>query len=155
MDEQFDRIDASIKEQGRLFAASLEEQGRVFAGAIKEHDERFDRVDASIERLSHYVLDFRQETSTRFQTIENRLDMMSLTLAGIPALEAKFAPMSKAILDFGSLSSKITRDQWIQKDATTDILARVEKLEDADYTRVLAEVSELKRRIEKLEKPAA
>jgi len=71
------------------------------------HDERLDRIDTSIEKLSQYILDFRQETALRFLTIENRLDMMSLTLTGIPTLEAKFAPMSKAILDFGSLSSHI------------------------------------------------
>jgi len=100
IDEQLDRIDASIKAQG----------------------ERFDRID-------DYLLRFRGEMLQRLEIIDQRLDVMSHTVAGIPALEAKFAPLSQAILDFGSLSSRITRDQWVQKDAAADMVARIEKLE--------------------------
>jgi hypothetical protein len=60
-------------------------------------DERFDRIDRSIadltgsvgtlardvETLTRYVLDFRQEAAGRFQTIENRLDVVAATMASL------------------------------------------------------------------------
>jgi hypothetical protein len=53
-------------------------------------NERFDRVDASIERLAQsldhltrYVIDLREEATSRLQVIENRLDFLSLTVASI------------------------------------------------------------------------
>jgi vacuolar-type H+-ATPase subunit I/STV1 len=84
-------------------------------------DERFDRIERSIETLTQYVLDFRQETASRFQTIETRLDVLSATVASI---DSRFPSLTKAIFDFGALSSQLVREQSRQKE-------RVEKLEAA------------------------
>jgi SMC interacting uncharacterized protein involved in chromosome segregation len=65
-------------------------------------DERFDRIDRSIEALTNYVLDLRQEAASRFQTIENRLDILSSTVANI---DSRLPALTKAILDFGSLAT--------------------------------------------------
>jgi ABC-type transporter Mla subunit MlaD len=97
-------------------------------------EERFDRVDSAIERLcglhgtlTGYVLDFRQETATRLQTIDNRLDILSSTLA---SLDSRHPALTKAILDFGSLATQLQREQSRQKDTVTDLSTRVAKLED-------------------------
>ena len=70
-------------------------------------DERFDRVDSAIERLTQYILDFRQETATRLQAIDNRLDVLASTLA---SLDARQPALTKAILDFGSLAAQLLRE---------------------------------------------
>jgi prefoldin subunit 5 len=105
-------------------------------------DERFDRIDRSIEELTrsvgaltksgetltNYVLDLRQETAARLPTIENRLDMLASTVANI---DSRLPALTKAILDFGSLSTQLVREQSGQKNSTSELLARVVKLEEA------------------------
>jgi len=71
-------------------------------------DERFDRIDGSIENLVKDILDVRLEVATRFQTIENRLDILSSTVANI---DSRLPPLTKAILYFGSLSTPHTGHQ--------------------------------------------
>ena len=61
VNERFDRVDKSIE---RL-------------------TQSLDRVTQSIERLTQYVIDLRDETTSRLQVIENRLDFLSLTVASI------------------------------------------------------------------------
>ena len=97
-------------------------------------EERFDRLDGAIERLSdlhrtltEYVLDFRQETATRLQAIDNRLDVLASTLA---SLDARQPALTKAILDFGSLATQLQREQSRLKDTVTDVSTRVAKLEE-------------------------
>ena len=90
-------------------------------------DERFDRVDSAIERLTQYILDFRQETATRLQAIDNRLDVLASTLA---SRDARQPALTKAILDFGSLAAQLLREQAGLKDAVTDVSTRVAKLEE-------------------------
>jgi ABC-type transporter Mla subunit MlaD len=90
-------------------------------------DERFDRVDGAIERLTQHILNFRQETAPRLQTIDNRLDMLSSTLA---SLDARQPALTKAILDFGSLATQLQREQSKLKDTVTDVSTRVAKLEE-------------------------
>jgi hypothetical protein len=72
-------------------------------------NERFDRVDASIERLAHsldhltrYVIDLREETISRLQVIENRLDFFSLTITSI---DSRLPALTKAMLETGSLAT--------------------------------------------------
>jgi hypothetical protein len=57
-------------------------------------DERFDRLDRSVETLTRYVLDLRQETAARLQTIENRLDMLASTVANI---DSRLPALTKAL----------------------------------------------------------
>jgi hypothetical protein len=90
-------------------------------------EERFDRVDSAIERLTQYVLDLRQETATRLQTIDDRLDILSSTVA---SLDSRHPALTKAILDFGSLATQLQREQWKLKDTVTDVSTRVAKLEE-------------------------
>ena len=105
------------------------------AAAVAKYEERFDRIDKSIERLfqadersSGYLLDFRREVAERFQVIENRLEITSLTLSSI---ETRFAPLTKAILDFGATASYLIREQSQQKDSLNQLGARVTRLEES------------------------
>ena len=88
-------------------------------------DERFDRIDRpiqaltqTVDALTQYVLDFRQETASRFQTVETRLDVLSATVASI---DSRFPALTKAILYFGTLSSQLVREQTRQKDTATSL----------------------------------
>lgn len=78
------------------------------AAAVAKHEERFDRIDKSIERFSNLFLDFRRAVAERFQVLENRLEITSLTLSSI---ETRFASLTKAILDFGGTASHLIREQ--------------------------------------------
>ena len=90
-------------------------------------DERFDRIDHSVETVTQYVLDLRQEAASRLQNIDNRLDILSSTVAN---LDSRLPALTKAILDFGSLSSQLVRQQSGQRDTVTALVSRVEKLEE-------------------------
>jgi uncharacterized protein YlxW (UPF0749 family) len=97
-------------------------------------NERFDRVDASIERLAQsldhltrYVIDLREEATSRLQVIENRLDFFSLTIASI---DSRMPALTKATLDTGSLTTQLVREQARHRDSATDLASRVAKLEE-------------------------
>ena len=90
-------------------------------------DERLDRIDRSIETLAQYVLDLRQEAASRFQNIDNRLDILSSTVA---SLDSRLPALTKAILDFGSLSAQLVREQSGQRETATTLLTRVATLEE-------------------------
>ena len=90
-------------------------------------DERFDRIDHSIETPTKYVLDLRQEAAGRLQNVDNRLDILSSTVAN---LDSRLPALTKAILDFGSLSSQLAPQQSGQRDSVTALASRVEKLEE-------------------------
>jgi hypothetical protein len=51
-------------------------------------------------------------------------------VSSVANIESRFPPLTKAILDFGSLSTQLVREQSRQKDSTTSLAARVEKLEE-------------------------
>jgi hypothetical protein len=97
-------------------------------------DERFDRLDdaigdlkRSISDLTGYVLDFRQETATRFQGVENRLEVFATTFA---SHGSRFPAMTKSPMDFGADHSALMCEQWKLKDTNTGLVARVERLEE-------------------------
>ena len=96
-------------------------------------DERFDRMDERLDRmersigeltqnlktlseltqqnfksLTQYVLDFRTETANRFQNIEIRLDVLG---ASVSSLDVRMVPLTKAIIDFGAVTSQLQREQ--------------------------------------------
>jgi methyl-accepting chemotaxis protein len=116
------------------------------------HEERFDRIDANMERLNdsvaevrdslrqsvaevrdsirkltEYVLDFRQETAQHFEVVDNRLEMLIATVASV---ELRIQPVTKAILDFGKVSTQVTNDQFRNKHATTELAGRMDRLEE-------------------------
>jgi hypothetical protein len=83
------------------------------------HEERFDRIDAnigrlndtfreSIRQLTQFVLDFRQETIQHLEVIDGRLDVLTATITSI---DSRFPPLTKALLDFGKISTHLTNDQ--------------------------------------------
>jgi hypothetical protein len=82
-DERFDRIDANIERLSERIEASVVRLGR---------------LEDNLARLTQYVLDFRGETASRLEIIENRLDVVA---ANINNIEARFPTITKAILDFG------------------------------------------------------
>ena len=134
VDERFDRIERSIEALTQHFDRVDQRFDRVdqrfdrIDRSIETLTQRGDRIERSIETLTQYVLDFRQETAIRFQTIETRLDVPSATVASI---DSRLPALTKAILDFGTISSQLEREHWRQKDAATSLVARVEKLEEA------------------------
>jgi hypothetical protein len=82
-------------------------------------DERLDRIEKSIENLARsmdsnqqhvmrYLLDFRSETINRLEIMDSRLT----TLTGLyQSVEARMAPLSKAILDFGGIANRLQIEQ--------------------------------------------
>jgi hypothetical protein len=96
-------------------------------------DERFDRIDRSFEALTQslntltrYVLDFREETVNRLQTIENRLELFASSFAG---LDSRLPALTKGIMDLGAGATQFEREQWKQREAAADLASRVAKLE--------------------------
>jgi hypothetical protein len=80
-----------------------------------------------MERLTQYLLDFRQETAQHFEVIDNRLEILTATVANI---DSRFPPLTKAILDFGKVSTQLTNDQARNKHAIAELGARVERHEE-------------------------
>jgi hypothetical protein len=86
-EERFDRIDANMERLSERLDASVA------------------RIDATLARLSEYILEFRQETAQRLEVIENRLDVLTATVAN---MDSRFPPITRAILDFGKLATQLT-----------------------------------------------
>jgi hypothetical protein len=84
-------------------------------------------IDERFDRLEQYILDLRQEIAGRLDTVDGRLDILSSTVAN---LDSRLPPLTKALLDFGSLSAKLVREQSGRKDTSTDLVVRVRKLEE-------------------------
>ena len=47
----------------------------------------------------------------------------------VASIDSRLPALTKAILDFGTISSQLEREHWRQKDAATSLVARVEKRE--------------------------
>jgi chromosome segregation ATPase len=132
-DERFDRIEQLL--QG--FAQRFDQIDQRF----DRMDQRFDRVDQSIENLSvrvgkveesiaklkEFTLEFRQETVSHITAIEARIE---IPLATAASLELRLQPLSKAIMDFSSVTTQIMNGQWKQTDHTFNLEMRVSKLEE-------------------------
>ena len=76
-------------------------------------DQRFDRID-------QYLLELREEVVRRLDVIDHRLEMLSATVANV---DSRLPPLTKAMLDTGTLSAQLVREQ-------SDLVARVAKLEE-------------------------
>ena len=90
-------------------------------------DERLDRIDANIERLTKFVLDFRDETARRLDLIDNRLNVLATNVNNI---ELRFPTITAAILDFGKVSTELTNDLFKNRHATAELAARMDRLEE-------------------------
>ncbi len=96
-------------------------------------DERFDRIDANIERLAeqvarltHFVLDFREESARHFEIIDNRLNVIA---ANINNIEARFPTITTAILDFGKHATQLNNDHVRNRNAIAELVARMDGLQ--------------------------
>jgi hypothetical protein len=70
-------------------------------------DERLDELTRSMKAIEGYLLQFRAEVTERLQIIENRLDTISSVMM---SLDSRLQPITKAVLDFGSVATRLTRD---------------------------------------------
>ena len=106
------------------------------------HEERFDRIDANIaelkqsaaamatnlDRLTQFVLDFRGETVHQLEIMDNRLNMMTASLNNI---EARFSPITKAIMDFGKESTHLNVELSHHRSRMDGLEAQISKLNPA------------------------
>ncbi len=129
-DERFDRIEQFL--QG--LAQRLDQmEHRVDARfdrvdqSIENLNVRVGKVEESIEKLKAFTLDFRQETVSHITAIEARIE---IPLATAASLELRLQPLSKAIMDFSTLTTQVMNGQWKQTDHTFNLEMRVSKLED-------------------------
>jgi hypothetical protein len=77
-----------------------------------EHLERIEKSIADVNQhlasIDRYLLDFRTETINRLELIDSRLT----TLAGLyQSLDARMSPLSKAVLDFGAIATRMQIEQ--------------------------------------------
>jgi hypothetical protein len=82
-------------------------------------------IERVAERLTRYILDLREETRTRLQAVESRLEILSATMASIDARDSRIPALTKAVVDFGALSSHLLTKQSEQRESASDLAARV------------------------------
>ena len=81
------------------------------------------RLNAAEEHLSRYILEMRSEVIRRFDTTDQRLDFMANALLNVQ-------PLSKAMVELGSLMSQVTRAQHLSTDRNFDLETRILRLEE-------------------------
>jgi chromosome segregation ATPase len=123
-DERFDHIDAGI---GDLKGSVSELRGSVseLRGSVSELKGSVSELRDSLAQLTRYVLDFREETIRHFEVIDNRLDVLSATVANI---ETRYPALSRAILDFGTIATRLTNEQARQKHTTAELAEKLSKI---------------------------
>jgi hypothetical protein len=103
-------------------------------GRLDKMDGRFDRIDdrliatndrldASTNRLSNYILEMRSEVSRHLDSLDQRLDFMANALLNVQ-------PLSKAMVELGSLMGGLTKGQQHSTDRHFDLETRVARLEE-------------------------
>jgi tetrahydromethanopterin S-methyltransferase subunit G len=75
---------------------------------LKEIADRLAAIDNRLERVDTYLLQFRAEVTGRLEIIENRLDTISSVMM---SLDSRLHPITKAVLDFGSVASRLILKQ--------------------------------------------
>jgi archaellum component FlaC len=133
IDERFARIDERFEHIDERFE-HIDERFERIDERFAHIDERFERIDNSIQEmkrsisdLTGYVLDFRQETATHFQSMENRLDVLASTVA---SLDTRQPAVAKALMEFGAVHTQLVREQSVLRDSDRSLASRVEKLEE-------------------------
>ena len=97
-------------------------------------DERLERIEKSIADVNRYLVDFRSETINRLEIIDSRLT----TLTGLyQSVEARMAPLSKAVLDSGAIANRMQIDSRDLRNSSSPRL-RQEHQGDAANTSVYA-----------------
>jgi hypothetical protein len=96
-EERWDRIERSI-----------ENLTRYMQDFRTETIERLGRVERSTENLTQYVQELRSETINRLEIIDSRLTVLTATFT---SLDSRMPPLTKAILDFGAIASRLQVEQ--------------------------------------------
>jgi chromosome segregation ATPase len=118
-DERFDRLEQIIERLGQRIDSLDQRMDRL--------DRRMDRVDQSLATLTGYVRELKTEMLNRFQVIENRLEVLAVT---ITSNDAKLSGFTKGVMDFGVVSSQLTKNQARQNEDTQTLQARVARIEE-------------------------
>lgn len=107
-DERLDEVMSSLK----AIESHLERTEKTTA-------ERFAAIDSRLDRIDAYLLQFRSEVISRLDVIDNRLDTLSSVLATI---DLRLPPLTKALLDFGSVAARLTRDHAQLEEKVSSML---------------------------------
>jgi DNA repair ATPase RecN len=94
---------------------------------MDDQTERIDGLTEQIQYLTSHILDFRTEAIRRFESIEQRLDLMT---SAVHSIDVRLPSLNKAISDFGATATQVIREQWKAKDLTTDLADRLTRLEE-------------------------
>lgn len=81
---------------------------------------RLDRIETRQDSMQEYMLNFRAETITRFQLLEQRWTIQEATLTSI---DLRLPPFAKAIMEFGNVATVLQRGQM-------DLTERLSKVEE-------------------------
>jgi tetrahydromethanopterin S-methyltransferase subunit G len=86
-------------------------------------DRRLDAISTRFDRLDDYILQFRTEALRRLDSIDQRVEFLASALPNTQ-------PLTKAMLDLGSLMGQLTRAQQQSTDRHFDLETRIARLED-------------------------
>ena len=86
-------------------------------------DKRFENIDKRFENLTTFTLDMRTEIIRRFDTVDQRLDFMANAMLNVQ-------PLTKGMIDLGSLMGQLTRAQQQSTGRHFDLETRVLRLEE-------------------------
>jgi prefoldin subunit 5 len=100
-DERLDRIEQSIQNLAQSTESKFQNLERLIGKVTQSSETNF-------QNLNRYVLELRTETINRFEIIDNRLSLLAATYQSV---EARMAPLTKAILDFGAIANRLQIEQ--------------------------------------------
>lgn len=90
-------------------------------------DKRLDQTGVRLDGLTRYLLDFRGEVVQRLTQIDSRYELVTSAMV---AIETRFAPLTKGVLEFGTHAGQLAQEQWKQRDATVELATRLTRLEE-------------------------
>jgi tetrahydromethanopterin S-methyltransferase subunit G len=114
----------SLTDEDKAWIEKLfEEQTAWIQKRFEKVDQRFEDVDKRFENLTTFTLDMRKEITSRFDAVDQRLDFMANAMLNVQ-------PLTKGMVDLGSLMGQLTRQQMQSTDRHFDLETRVLKLEE-------------------------
>jgi len=101
-------------------------------------DERLDRIEqamqagfnqnrAEFDRLNRHLLQMRTEVIRQLELVDPRLDVPENAVSGV---QSRMPVLSKAVIDLGTLAGQVTKLQPHPLDSSTDLAARLSKLDE-------------------------
>ena len=101
----------------------LGETNNRLAATNERLDATNERLDANSARITNYLLEMRGEVIHRLDGVDQRLDFMSNAVLNVQ-------PLTKGMVDLGSLMAQLTRGQQHSTDRHFDLETRVARLEE-------------------------